>query len=49
MRLSTLVITGLSAAFVADSLFSGGAHGAIAVAVLRRIVHGVLLGLAHFT
>lgn len=49
MRLSTWVITGLSAAYLADMWLADGVHDAVAVSILRHTLQGILLGLVRFT
>ncbi len=47
MRLSTWLIVGLSAAYIVDVLYFGGAYGMAAITLFRNVGLGVLLGLSR--
>jgi hypothetical protein len=48
MRLSTWFIAGLSAAYIVDMLYFGGAYGMAAVSVFRNVGLGILAGLGRY-
>jgi hypothetical protein len=48
MRLSTWLIIGLSAAYVVDMLYCGGAYSMAAITLFRHVGMGVLAGLSQY-
>jgi hypothetical protein len=48
MRLSTWLIIGLSAAYVVDMLYYGGAYSMAAITLFRHVGMGVLAGLSQY-
>ena len=48
MRVSTWLIVGLSAAYIADMLYFGGAYGMAAISLFRHVGIGILAGLGHY-
>ncbi len=47
MRLSTCLILGLSAAYLVDMLYFGGAYGMAAVSVFRHVGTGLVIELSR--
>jgi hypothetical protein len=48
MQLSPWFIVGLSAAYIVDMLYFGGAYGMTAVSVFRNVGLGILAGLGQY-
>jgi hypothetical protein len=48
MRLSTSLIVGLSAAYLADFLYFGGAYGMAAMSLFRHVGLGILAGFGYY-
>ena len=48
MQLSPWFIVGLSAAYIVDMLYFGGAYGMAAVSVFRNVGLGILAGLGQY-